>query len=134
MAIGSFGNIVFEVSSDKKRTFDELNRSGSARIALHNRQGLKELPEFLGPGAETISFSMRISAYDGINPKEELETLRAYRDTGTAVLFVLNGEPVGDGYWLIESISEEHPVIDNKGRTVVATCSVTIREYTPTRE
>jgi phage protein U len=134
MAIGSLGDISFEVSSEKIRTFDELQRNASARLALHNRQGGKELIEFVGPSVETITFSMRLSAYERLNPTEEVKALRKLRDAGEAVLFILDGMPQGDGYWIIESLSEEYDYVDNKGRPYVINCSLTLKEYLPTRE
>ena len=134
MAVGSLGSVIFEVSAEKVRTFDGLKRSGSARFAYHNRQGGKELPEFLGPSAESISFEMRLSAYGGVNPSVEITTLRAMRDTGEAALFVLDGVPQGEGFWVIESISEEHSFFDNRGRPTIIKCSVSLKEYLPTRE
>jgi phage protein U len=134
MAVGSLGNISFEVSANMIRTFDELKRGGSARFAYHSRQNAKELPEFLGPSAETLSFNIRLSAYEGVNPSDEAKALRAMRDNGEAVLFVLDGEPQGEGYWIIESVSEDHDHIDNRGRPTVITCAVSLKEYLPTRE
>jgi phage protein U len=134
MAVGSLGLVVFEVSAEKVRTFDGLRRSGAARFAYHNRQGGKELPEFLGTSAESISFEIRLSAYEGVNPTEEVISLRTMRDAGEAVLFILDGVPQGEGYWVVENISEEHSYFDNRGRPTVITCALTLKEYLPTRE
>jgi phage protein U len=134
MAIGSLGLVIFEVSAEKIRTFDGFKRSGSARFTYHNRQGGKELPEFLGPSAESISLVIRLSAYEKVNPTKEVATLRTMRDTGEAVLFILDGVPQGEGFWVIESLSEEHAHFDNRGRPTVITCSLTLKEYLPTRE
>ncbi|MDR3164984.1 MAG: phage tail protein [Synergistaceae bacterium] len=134
MAIGSLGLVVFEVSAEKVRTFDGLKRSGTARFAYHNRQGGKELPEFLGPSAESISLEIRLSAYERVNPTKEVTTLRTMRDTGEAVFFILDGVPQGEGFWVIESISEEHSYFDNRGRPIAIKCSLTLKEYLPTME
>ena len=134
MELGSLGDIPFEVSSEKVRTFDELNRSGSARFAYHNRQGSKELSEFLGASLEDITMQIRLSVTSSVNPANEMKALRKIRDEGTAVLFVLDGEPQGDGYWNIVSLNEEHKVVDRRGRTLLLDVSVTLKEYLPTRE
>lgn len=91
MPIGSLGAITFEVSADKVRTFDGFERSGSARLAFHERQGGKPLAEFLGPNVDSISMDIRFSVYDGVNPTEEVKALRAARDNGDALLLVLDG-------------------------------------------
>ena len=129
MAIGSLGEITFSVSADQVRTFDELQRSNSARVTLHERQGGKPLAEFLGPDAEQITFNMRLSAFEGVAPLDEVKKLREMRDTGTAALFIFDGTPQGDGYWLITSLSEEYHNVDNRGCPSVIQCAVTLREY-----
>ena len=129
MAIGSLGEVTFNVSADQVRTFDELQRSNSARVAFHERQGGKPLAEFLGPDAEQITFNVRLSAFEGVAPLDEVKKLRKMRDTGTAALFILDGSPQGDGYWLITSLSEEYRHVDNSGCPSVIQCAVTLREY-----
>ncbi|MDR1651858.1 MAG: phage tail protein, partial [Synergistaceae bacterium] len=94
----------------------------------------KELPEFLGPAAESVSFDVRLSAYEGVNPSEEAKSLRTIRDAGEAVLFVLDGIPQGEGLWVIENVSEEHDFFDNRGRPAVIVCSISLKEYLPARE
>lgn len=131
--IGSLGDIPFEVSSEKIRTFDELRRSGSARYAYHNRQGGKEQSEFLGPTLEDITMTIRLTVMGKVNPKKEVEALRELRDDGTAVLFILNGEPQGVGYWNIVGMSEEHKIVDAQGRTLHLDVSLTLKEYEETR-
>ena len=49
MSIGSLGNVVFEVSSEKVKTLRDMQRQGSARFATHEIIGKKPLREFLGP-------------------------------------------------------------------------------------
>ncbi len=132
--IGSLGDIPFEVSSEKVRTFDELTRSGSARFAYHNMQGGKERSEFLGPSLEDITFNIRLSVVGKVNPDAEVKKLRTIRDEGTAVLFILNGEPQGADHWNIVNVSEGHKVVDGRGRTLVLDVSVTLKEYIQTRE
>lgn len=130
--IGSLGNVVFEVSAEQVRTFDELERSSSPRLATHNRQGAKPVIEFLGPGLEDIPFKMSLSAYHGLNPTEEAEKLRTMRDEGQAVLLILGGKPQGEGYWLISSMSEKYKYVDNRGRPGVIDCSLSLKEYIQT--
>ena len=133
MAVGSLGDVVFEVSSEKVRTFDNLRRSGAARYAYHGRQSEKELAEFLGPSAESITMEIRLSAYEGLNPTNEVQSLRSMRDTGEAALFILDGIPQGTDCWVIENLSETHKFFDNRGRPAVITCSISLREYLRTR-
>ena len=127
--IGYLGDVVFEVSADKVRTFDDLKRSGSARFASHDLIGRKPLLEFGGPGLDTISFTVTLASWLGVKPEEEVETLRNMRDEGMAVDFVLNGKPQGEGLWAVESVSEESKYITQDGVENFIKCSLTLKEY-----
>ena len=129
--IGTLGNIVFETSNEKIRTFDNMKRAGSARWATHEIMNNKPVLEFIGPDVEQISFSMRLDVSLGINPAAELETLRGVRDKGEAVKLVLEGKPVTEHKWVIENLSENWERIDNQGRLLVATVDVSLKEYVP---
>ena len=127
--IGTFGEVTFEVSADRVRTFDGLKRSGSARLASHDLIGRKPLLEFGGPGLETLSLNMTLSAFLGLDPVEEVKELRQMRDEGTAAPFTLNGEPQGTGLWVLESLSEDWKYIDNNGVPRQIDCALTLKEY-----
>lgn len=127
--IGSLGDIVFEVSTDKVRTFDNLKRKGSGRWAVHDVVGKKPVREFIGQGAESISFSMQLSTALGVTPRDEIDKLRELRDKGTAVEFVLNGSSVGDNLWVVEDLSEDWRRLDNTGQLIYAELSVSLQEY-----
>ena len=127
--IGSLGDIVFEVDTNKTKTFDELQRNASARLVSHEVIDGKPYTEFTGAGCESISFEMILSVSLGIQPEEEIKDLRKLRDTGEAVLFVLDGIPQGDDMWVVESLSETYRYVDNRGRPGVIAASVTLREY-----
>ena len=88
--IGTLGDVVFETSSEKIRTFDNMKRDGSARWTAHEVMSNKPVLEFIGPDIEQISFSMRLDVALGINPTAELETLREVRDKGEAVKLILD--------------------------------------------
>lgn len=132
--IGQLGDIEFEVSSDKVLTFDGFSRAGTARYAYHTRQGHKELSEFLGPSLQEISMTISLSVTGKVDPNKEIKRLRELMALGEAVLFILNGEVQGDGYWCITNLSESHKTIDSQGRTLAADVQVSLKEYLETRE
>lgn len=127
--IGSLGEVGFETSGKKIKTFDGLNRNATVRLASHDLIDRKPLLEFVGAALETISFTMSLSAYWGIDPVDEIETLREMRDTGMAVPFILDGKPQGDGLWLIEMLAETWKHVDSEGRPRVIECNLTLKEY-----
>ena len=127
--IGSLGEIVFEVSTDKIRTFKDFQIQRSAKYTEHSIHGRKGLLEFTGFSAATASLNIRLDAGLGINPKEELNTLQEILTKHEAVPFILDGEPQGDGLWVLESIDETFEIIDNHGTFIIVEVSLKIKEY-----
>ena len=102
--IGSFGDVVFEVSTDIVRTFRDMQVQRSAKFSEHAIHGGKALLEFTGLSPASMSLSIRLDAGLGVNPKEELDTLRNILNNHEAVPFFLDGEPQGDNLWVLESL------------------------------
>ena len=127
--IGSFGGVSFEISSKKVLTFKELSRSGDARWATHDVNQAKPIPEFLGPGQESLSLKIVLSANQGISPEKEIQKLRTFKDKGKTSSFVVGSKPITTNHWYIESVSETYPIIDGKGRFIAIEASIALKEY-----
>ncbi|MBR0075757.1 MAG: phage tail protein [Synergistaceae bacterium] len=127
--IGSLGDVAFEVSEEKIRTFRDFQMQRSAKYiehAIHSRKGLLE---FTGFSAVTASFNIRLDAGLGVNPKEELDTLIEIFTKHEAIPFILDGEPQGDNLWVIESIDEKFEIIDNHGTCIAVDVGLKLKEY-----
>ncbi len=127
--IGSFGEVVFEVSAEKIRTFRDFQIQRSAKYTEHAIVGKKGLLEFTGLSASSASLNIRLDAGLGINPKEELNTLHEILAKHEALPFILDGEPQGDGLWVLESIGENYEIIDNQGTFIAVEVSLKLKEY-----
>lgn len=127
--IGSLGDVVFETSTQKVRTFDDLSREGSSRWGTHEILHQKPLSEFVGPGQEDIRFTIRLDAGLGVNPSEELEKLRKMRDTGEVTYLIIGGETVTTNYWYIESIKERQKNFTGRGILTLAVVELSLKEY-----
>ena len=127
--IGSLGEVVFEVSSDLVRTFRDFQIQRSAKFSEHAIHGGKALLEFTGLAPASMSLSIRLDAGLGVNPKEELEALREILTNHEAVPFILDGEPQGDGLWVLEGLDENYEVIDNQGTFIALDVSLKLKEY-----
>ena len=126
---GMFGGIVFSVSDNTVRTFDDMSWKFSASYATHDRHIQADILEFLGPEPDEITFSMVLSAYLGINPSGEIETLRQYVKNGIAERLVIGGRVYGDFKWVISQCSTELKRFDGNGNLTSATVKVTMKEY-----
>lgn len=124
--IGTLGKVVFEASEDLVRTFQDLQRSNSARYHEHTVIGKKPVLEFLGPGLDQITFSIRLDVALGIYPNKEITALKDNQNRGDRLQLVIGGHLFGD--FVIEQLSDTRQRHDNKGNCLVATVNLTLKE------
>ena len=127
--IGTLGDIAFEVSEEKIRTFNNYKYSAGANYSEHNIHGKKSLLEFTGLKASNINLDIVLDESLGLTVDEELDELFILLETHKPVKFVLDGKIQGWEKWIIESIDVSHDVINNKGRTIRASVNIKLREY-----
>lgn len=127
--VGSLGEVVFSVSDSFIRTISDYSRKTSVRTATHDIIGQKPLTEFIGPSCDSISFTIKLSAFRGVNPKEEAQKLRDMAEAGKAVTFVMGGSPVTQNKWLIESVDEDANFYDRSGNIISSDVKLSMREY-----
>ena len=81
--IGTLGRkIIFEVSDEKVLTFLNMTREITSRWAEHEALGVKPKPEFLGPGLQTGTLEITLSATLGVKPRAILEAVEAMVSAG----------------------------------------------------
>lgn len=129
--IGTLGKkIVFEVSDDVALTFSGMTRDISGRWADHETMGTKPKPEFLGPGNQTITLPITLSATLGVRPRTMLELVEAMVESGTAEYLVIGTRPVGKNPFRLTASSETWDVVYSRGELAKATVTITLEEYT----
>lgn len=129
MAIGSFANIIFEVSDRKVLTYDDYKRESKARYAQHQLINQPAVSEWLGRELEELSFKMTFSVALKVNPKVEVEKLRQLCHDGWADYLIVGTSVIGENLWIIESISEDVKAWDNAGNILLSTVNVKMVEY-----
>jgi hypothetical protein len=127
--IGSWGGIVFSVSPDEVRTFDELQWSSSAKYAVHDRHLKDQLIEFTRTNADTISFSMFFSVFLGVNPLDEITKLLNAERNGEVNRLVIGTHAYGKHNWVITQTSKNLEKFDNHGNLLAAKVSVSLLAY-----
>lgn len=127
--IGSLGPVVFVVGPEAIRTFAELSRSSAGRWANHEVLGKKPISQFIGPGLDTVSFTMRFDVRYRINPRKELSKLVDLERAGKAMPLIVGGEGLGVNKWKITSLEQSWEEIDGKGNLLKATATITLEEY-----
>jgi phage protein U len=129
MQIGTIGDIVFEVSSERVHTFDGLIQRTGGRWEDHQPIGAPVRPEFLGPDQGVMEFNIKLHASLGVNPKTEKEKIEAMVISGHHAPFMLGNAPIGEGNWYIATCETTHEIIDNAGRLLKASLHITLREH-----
>lgn len=129
--IGCLGSVLFTVSEETVRTVNNLNWSGSARYAVHQRHGGSALTEFTGLDPDKLTFDMTLTAELGTNPAAEANRLAAMEQMGAAVPFVLGNQIYGKFRWTITNLQVKSKFFDVKGNLYAAAISVALQEYLP---
>lgn len=125
--IGTFGKLVFETSAKKIHTFDEFERRSSAAFAEHKVINGKPRLERTGDNLDEITFTIRLDLHLGVDPAEQIKKTRDMKSAGKPGTLIIGGVPLGD--FVIISLSEKWPEIDNRGRLILAYLDLSLKEY-----
>lgn len=128
--IGTLGPVlIFTVSDDYVLTFDGMTREVSGRWATHETPGIKPRAEFLGPGLQSVSLPITLSASLGVKPRLMLEIIEQMVETGDAEYLILGFRPVGKNRFRITGSSESWDLVYNRGELARAKLTLTLEEY-----
>lgn len=127
--IGSFGDVIFEVSQKKILTFKELEMKSSAKWDEHSIHRNKAKLEFDGPGLIDLNYTILLRAEQGINPMKEIAKLERIKNKGEAHLFILGQKPLAPNKFVIVDTSVDLKNIDQKGNILSAEVTLSLKEY-----
>ena len=130
MDIGSWGDLVFEVSGWKVLTFSELTQESSGRWAEHEAINSAPLSEFLGPGLDRVSLKIIFSRMLGVDPRESYEMLREHVRKGENFPLILGGAPLSMNMWRVENLSSVAETFAGQtGDVLQSEITITFKEY-----
>lgn len=129
MNIGTFGDIVFEVSDETVRTFDKYVQTTAGRWEVHEPISSNPRPEFLGQAQGEVKFTIRLSASLGVNPRAEKERIEQIVREGKHAPLMIARRPVSDGDWYIESCETTYIWVNSKGEVEYADITLSVKEY-----
>ena len=127
MSLATLGPITFVASADLMRTFDEAKRKGAARWHEHAVHLAQPKLEFLGPGIDEITLSVRLDIKRGVVPRDELRTMRTQRDAGNVMALIVGGDYAGD--FVLVDLNETWKHFDANGVLTLASVDLSIKEY-----
>ncbi|MEK3996672.1 phage tail protein [Psychrobacillus sp. FSL K6-2365] len=127
--IGYFGNVKFVSNSKKILTFSDMKYDSTVRNEKHGVIGRKPIKEYIGPELDTVSFTILLSAANGVKPRTELEVWHRMKHRQEARLLVIGGKILGTDKWTVESVSSSWDIIWNKGELYSCKVDITLEEY-----
>jgi len=104
MTIGSWGDIVFEVSGIRSFTFSDVKQKSSGRWSEHFPLNSAPISEFLGPGLDEVELTMILTRMLGIDPRSMYDTVRDHVRAGRNFPLILGGRPLSGNFWYIKDI------------------------------
>lgn len=125
--IGSYGDVVFNVSAEQVKTFGDFSRETRIKFAKHEIYNGKPVLQHTGAENCTVSMSIQLKASLGVNPKQEIDKLKQLADAGEEKPLVIGEEILGK--YVLESISEKREHIDNRGNIINASVTIKLTEY-----
>lgn len=129
MSIGSFGPVVWSVSSGQVKNFEQFVRAREATFAEHPVLDHKPRLQHIGTGLDEITFDMKFVGSLNVDPMSEIDTLRGILEAGDEKPLIMGGKVLGD--FVLTKMEEKWTMVDNKGRVPLAVVSVTLKEFLP---
>lgn len=150
-AIGSFGELVFEVYAGKfdfnyepatsthespkitakpqvkVLTFDNYRRTTRARYAKHELFNQQTQLEKVGDDTEQITLEIKLIRDLGVKPEELSKLIREYIRDGHSDFLIIGNTVVGT--FVITEMQEQLETVDAFGRVLVSVLSVTFESY-----
>lgn len=127
--IGTLGNVVFSVSSDRVLTPKGLTGESGSDWGSHDVVHGKPRSEWIGPKNKTYKFDLTLRAQDGVPPRRTLNQLKQMAESANAYYFVIGGQPMADNPFKLVSLSEEWDAVIRDGVLIECTVSVELEEY-----
>ena len=128
MIVGSFGEVVFETSDKRVLTPSDFRRDVSVRLADHDLLGVKPATEYIGPGLDSINFTLVLMRVLGYEPDEMIDLFINYCRNGQAYPLVIGEKGYGVDKWIITNLGIPINQISN-GVVVSAKLEISLKEY-----
>ena len=127
--IGSFGPVVFTVSSLRALTLQNFSRTIGKRTTKHEVIQGKPRSEYLGADLQTCNFKIRLDVMYGVRPRAMIDLLSTMAEQGVAYPLIIGGRPIGMNPWSLDSISVDDDVMYNFGELASADVTLNLTEY-----
>ena len=99
MVIGCLGDIVFQVSEEVTETIRDVEWSGSARYATHQRHNMNALTEYTGVDPDAMKFTITLTRELGVDVVAEIVKIWNLERSGEAARLVIGDKAYGKYRW-----------------------------------
>lgn len=128
MQVGSLGDTIFEVSSQRVLTPQSFGMSREARFEEHQPQGTWPRPEYMAPGLAVCSIAISLRRDLGCDPFEEAEKLEEKLVRGEVMRLIIAGKNLGK--WTLRKIDQNwRNVLKNAPGPMAITLNLELKEY-----
>ena len=127
--VGSFGDLLFEVSTERVFTFDNFTHKVAARYAKHELINSPVVLEYLGEDTQKITLSIILTATLGVAPGYEIKRIQELVLNGDAEWLIIGNEVVGNSRFVINEASTRAISYDGEGHVLVAQLDLTFESY-----
>lgn len=124
--VGSFGDVAFEVNTDRIFTWNDCVRDRKTEYAEHKVLDGKAHLQLLGQGLDEFSLAITLDC-NWCAPEREMQKLDAMQEDGKAYRLILGGRIFGA--FVLESQMQNRARTDGQGRVMVAHVQLKLKEY-----
>ena len=128
--LGAFGDVAFQVSSDRVLTFDKYKRTTKHNFAEHKVHNRQPVLESVGGELEEISMTILLHTSLGVDPREESEMLRTMCKNAEPNDLIIGTEAINGTRFVITEISEDSTVWSPLGILMESKLTIKLKEYT----
>lgn len=129
MSMGSWGSIVFKVSSRTVMVPKDITRKTGSNWATHNLISGKPKSQYQGAELRSVSLSVVLRADYGVRPRQQLERLANMAELPYAHPLIIGGKQLAKNPFRLVSVSETWNTVYNGGELFSAEVALTFEEY-----
>lgn len=127
-SIGSFGKVIFKVSSLGVLSPNDYTIDRAAKIKKHGLINNPDITEFQGRQLISVSFGIKLIR-SLTNIERAREKLRKYVDEGHHYPLVLSGNKIGENTFILTKYTEKVVKTDRIGTPLVVELDISLEEY-----
>lgn len=128
--LGSYGDIVFQVSRENVLTPEGIDLTISSKIEEHDNLGEAPYTEFIHRNLRSISLNIKL-VYTLTDINDALLKLEKICENGEYYPLILGNKPLSKYGFILIDFKQGIKSTNSNGELEVVNCSLTLKEYIP---